>query len=151
MPRNPNIYISSDAVDPTRLGYGPRDDLKDVKAQSEQRHIERLAALPFEHRLEERFSVPITYGEGDIDYYRQEWNPLHFGLVIFIISSDQTRSPNWYRLQSELQKLGAVPSNDNAPSTLMFVHSSRSHLGFSTPVLRNILEYRHWIEYKTES
>ena len=84
MARNSNIYISSDDVG--------RDHPN--------------PSLLFGRRLEGRFPVEITYGVGDVgDPDRpSERNPLNYGLVIFIVTSDQTRSPNWYRLQSELQK-----------------------------------------------
>lgn len=140
MARNAAIYISSDAVN-LRIG---------------------VRSLSFEERLKERFSVPITYGAGDDTSHNANWNPLDYGLVIFIISSDLTQSPNWYRLQFELQRIEGVRSNENAPSTLTFVHSSRadpekrhhlvSPVFFEIPVLRNILNYgRRWIEYQTES
>ena len=140
MARNPNIYISSD--DASRNHPNPY--------------------LLFGRRLEERFPVDITYGEGDVGYadLPSDWNPLNYGLVIFIITSDQTPSPNWYRLQAELQKIEEVRSKENAPNTLMFVHSSRTDLWTTrlntseigaVNVLSNILSLgRHWIEYSTQ-
>jgi hypothetical protein len=145
MARNASIYISSDAVARSTVYRGD-------------------PALPFSPRLEERFSVPIIYGAGD-DTLHVDWNPLNYGLVIFIISSDQTRSPNWYRLQFELQRIRQAIPKESAPSTLMFVHSSRIFLAkrsdifdntfmsddLNIPVLRNILNYGSWIEYQTDS
>jgi hypothetical protein len=168
MARNTAIYISSDAV-----GI-------DISFQGSALFFSHLgksqiAALPFAPRLNAR-SSDIFYGAGD-NPSRSNWNPLNYGLVIFIISPSrhiepsqvgshsETRSPNWYRLQSELQKIEEVRHRKDAPSTLMFVHSSilaMEQRGYIIPsvaveidydirVLQNILEYgRSWIEYKTD-
>jgi hypothetical protein len=103
---------------------------------------------PLEAKLGEIFTERfITFGRGDVDISdrTERWNPIEYGLAIFIVSAQGgPRTPDWYRLQAELQKMRSSHNEQDMPSTLLFVHATRTNVErnryiYDGPVLNNIL------------
>jgi hypothetical protein len=132
-----NVYLSHD--NPSR-GFMVESKLRDS-----------LHDLPAD--------IFITSGRGDADRGNvwETWRPREYDLIFLVLSiPEREREPDWYRLQSELQRITRAGAQKQ---TLMYIQENTVHtadlmyfsiLPSASKVLGNITEQGTWTGYKDD-